>query len=236
MMRDLRDVAREILIIVKRYMKYKDLYKYTGLPPPVLWRYISNNMRPSHERAEKILSSLVENGVLRSIISRHIRLIGRNIVNIFDLVYNKDLVRLAAYEAYYYFRNSDIDAVATVEIDGIPLAAVLSALFDINMIVAKRRKELGHEEFYEETYLLRDPPVLTSIYVPKDLIPKNSKILIVDDLLRSGRTLASLINIIKEARAVPRGVFSIVAVGSDWMEIVRRFSIDKVHVMVHLPE
>lgn len=234
-MRDVRDIVREVLIITKRYLKYKDLQKLTGLAPPILWRYISNNMRPSPDRAEKIFSSLVESGVLRSIVSRHVRLIGSEIVNIFDLVYNKDIIRLAAYEAYYYFRKSDVDAIATVEIDGIPLAVALSILFDADIIVAKRRKELGHEDFYEETYISRDPPFLTSIYVPKDLIRRGVNILVVDDLLRSGRTLASLLNIIREARANPVGVFSIVAVGSEWIEVVRKLSINKVHIMVHIP-
>ncbi|MCC6061746.1 MAG: adenine phosphoribosyltransferase [Desulfurococcales archaeon] len=231
---DLRDFSREVLVSVKKFLKYKDLQKYTGLSPPILWRYIVNGMRPSRERAEHILRSLIEGGVLRNIILKNIRIIGKDIVDIYDLIYNKDLVKLAGYEAYYYFKDLDIDAVATVEVDGIPVAVATAFLFDAELIVAKRRKELGYNDYYEETYLSRDPPFLTSIYVPKAVIKKNYRILIVDDLLRSGRTLSSLINIIRDAKAYPVGVFSIVAIGNEWVNVIRKALIDKVHVMVHL--
>lgn len=229
---DVRDFSREVLVTTKKFLRYKDLQKYTGLSPPILWRYIVNGMRPSRERAEQILNSLIGNGVLRNIMSSNIRTIGRDIVNVYDLVYNKDLIKLATYEAYYYFRDLDIDAVATVEVDGIPIAVSIALMFDANLIVAKRRKELGYNEYYEETYLSRDPPVLASIYVPRAVIKRNYRVLIVDDLLRSGRTLSSLVNIIREAKAHPVGVFSIVAIGTDWMNVAKRLALERIHVMV----
>lgn len=232
---DIRELSKELLFIVKKYLRYKDLQEYLGISPPILWRYVSNNMRPSKERAEQILSSLVEKGVLRKIVADHVRIISKDIVNVYELVYNKDIIKLAAYEAYYYFRDANINAVITVEVDGIPVAVSIALILDVDAIVAKKRKELGYEEFYEDTYLSRDPPVLTSVYVPKSLLKKNMRILIVDDLLRSGRTLASLVRIIREAKAIPVGVFSIVSIGSEWVNVAKKLNIEKIHVMVDLP-
>ncbi len=232
---DVREISRELLATVKKFLKYRELQEYLSLPPPILWRYISNNMKPNKERAEFIISSLVTKGVLRKIVSDHIRIIGKDIVNIYDIVYNKDLAKLIAYEAYYYFRDTDIDAVITVEVDGVPVALSIAFLLDIDVIIAKKRKELGYEEFYEDTYLSRDPPVLTSIYVPKSLLRKNMKILIADDLLRSGRTLASLVRIIREARAIPMGVFSVVSIGNEWVNVAKKLGLEKIYVMVQLP-
>jgi adenine/guanine phosphoribosyltransferase-like PRPP-binding protein len=232
---DVREISRELLATVKKYLKYKELQNYLGLSPPILWRYISNSMKPNKERAEYIVSSLVTRGVLRKIISDHVRIIGKDIVNIYDLVYNKDLAKLIAYEAYYYFRDMDIDAVITVEVDGVPVALSIALILDIDLIIAKKRKELGYDEFYEDTYLSRDPPVLTSIYVPKSLLRKNMRILIADDLLRSGRTLASLARIIREAKAIPVGLFSVVSIGNEWMNVAKKIGLEKIHVMVQIP-
>jgi len=57
--------------------------------------------------------------------------------------------------------------------------------------------------------------------VPKTSLGKGSRVLIVDDLLRSGRTLRALVNIVRQARAEVAGIFSLVAVGNEWKEVVK---------------
>lgn len=221
LIKDERYLCIAALKLIKRSVKYSDLQRILNIPAPVLWRYIAGVVRPTRERASEILRTLIESGMLRNIIARRLKFVDSNVVDMYSLVYRTDVLWLASIEAYYRFRDQMIDAALTTEVDGIPVGLAIASIMDIDLIVAKRRKELGFSEFYEETYLSRDPPSMVTLYVPKESIRKGARILIVDDLLRSGRTLKALINIVRQAKAELAGIFSLVSVGSDWKEAIR---------------
>jgi len=219
--KDERYICITALRLIKKSMKYSDLQEVLGIPAPVLWRYIAGMVRPTRERASEILRTLVERGVLRRVISKRLRFVDGDVVDMYSLVYSTDVLWLASIEAYYHFKELQIDTALTTEVDGIPVGLAIASMMDLDLVVAKRRKELGFSEFYEETYLSRDPPSLVTLYVPKTSLGKGSRVLIVDDLLRSGRTLRALVNIVRQARAEVAGIFSLVAVGNEWKEVVK---------------
>jgi len=221
LIKDERYLCISALKLIKRSAKYSDLQRILNIPAPVLWRYIAGIVRPTSERASEILRTLIESGMLRNTIAKRLKFIDSNVVDMYSLVYRTDVLWLASIEAYYHFRDQRIDAALTTEVDGIPVGLAIASIMDIDLIVAKRRKELGFSEFYEETYLSRDPPSLVTLYVPREIIRRGSRVLIVDDLLRSGRTLKALINIVKQAKAELAGIFSLVSVGSEWKEAIR---------------
>jgi len=223
--KDERYICITALRLVKKSLKYSDLQEVLGIPAPVLWRYIAGMVRPTRERASEILRTLIERGVLRRVIAKRLRFVDSNVVDMYSLVYSTDVLWLASIEAYYSFKGQQIDVALTTEVDGIPVGLAIASMLDLDLVVAKRRKELGFSEFYEETYLSRDPPSLVTLYVPKTSLGKGTRVLIVDDLLRSGRTLKALISIVRQARAEIAGVFSLVAVGSEWRDAVKDLNV-----------
>jgi len=87
----------------------------------------------------------------------------------------------------------------------------------VNLVVAKRNKEVGVKVFLEETYVLgRDSGVTMTLYIPKESIKKRDSVLIVDDMIKTGDTQAALVNLVRKAKAEISGVFSLVAVGDSW--------------------
>ena len=219
--KDERYICAAALRFIKKSVKYSDLQEVLDIPAPVLWRYIAGIVRPTRERASEILRTLMEKGVVRSVIAKKLRFVDGNVIDMYSLVYRTDILWLASIEAYYHFKDSQIDVALTTEVDGIPVALTIASILDLDLVVAKRRKELGFSEFYEETYFSRDPPSLVTLYVPKEDLRKGSRVLIVDDLLRSGRTLRALINIVKQARADLAGIFSLVSIGDEWKESIK---------------
>jgi len=143
----------------------------------------------------------------------------------YSLVYSTDILWLASIEAYYHFKDQQLEVALTTEVDGIPVGLAIASMLDLDLVVAKRRKELGFSEFYEETYLSRDPPSLVTLYVPRESLKRGSRVLIVDDLLRSGRTLKALINIVKQAKAEVAGIFSLVAIGNEWRDVIKDLNV-----------
>ncbi|MEM4971591.1 MAG: phosphoribosyltransferase family protein [Sulfolobales archaeon] len=223
--KDERYICTTALRLVKKNLKYSDLQEVLGIPAPVLWRYIAGVVRPTRERASEILRTLIEKGVLRRVIAKRLRMVDGDVVNMYSLVYSTDILWLASIEAYYHFKDQYLEVALTTEVDGIPVGLAIASMLDLDLVVAKRRKELGFSEFYEETYLSRDPPSLVTLYVPKESLPKGSRVLIVDDLLRSGRTLKALINIVRQAKAEVVGIFSLVAIGNEWRDVIKDLNV-----------
>jgi adenine/guanine phosphoribosyltransferase-like PRPP-binding protein len=184
----------------------------------------------SYERAVELLNKLYSNGVFRDIVARNLRVVDGDILNLYSVIYNINILKIVGIEAYMRFKNMDIDAVVTIETDGIPIALSVASILDTNIVVAKRKKEIGYDNFYEETYLSRDPPSLTTVYIPKEHLKRGMRILIVDDLLRSGRTVKAIINIIEEAKASLTGIFSLASIGNLWRNVLN--NVRDIHIMV----
>lgn len=227
---DVRDIVIEILRISRKYFKYRELEDAVELPAPVIWRYISGEVRPSTDRALEIVSRIRSRGLIREILRRAVAKVNSDLVNLYSIVYNIDLLKLAAIEAYMEFSDVEPTAILTVETDGIPLAVMTAAYMGSKIVVAKKRKEIGFEEYLEETYLAYDPPSLITLYVPSGILEEKDRVLIVDDVLRSGRTSRALVNLVRKANAEVVGIFALLAIGSKWREQLRDIS-SRIHIV-----
>ncbi|MEM2446911.1 MAG: phosphoribosyltransferase family protein, partial [Candidatus Bathyarchaeia archaeon] len=95
-------------------------------------------------------------------------------------------------------------------------ATMVANALGVNLVIAKRTKEVGVKEFLEETFALKDSGVTITLYVPKDAIKKRDSVLIVDDMIKTGETQAALVNLVRKAKAEVSGIFSLIAVGDEW--------------------
>ena len=110
-----------------------------------------------------------------------------------------------------------VTKVLTAAVDGIPLATMVANALGVNLIVAKRNKEVGVKAFIDETYILgRDSGVTVTLYIPKEAIKKRDSVLIVDDMIKSGETQEALVTLVKKSKAEVSGIFSLIAVGEEW--------------------
>ncbi len=227
---DERVIAIELLRSLRKYLKYRELEKYLNLPGPVLWRYITGKVEPTIDRAKEIIGAIINKGLVRHVISKQINIINKRVINTYKVVYDTSILKLIAVEAYYQFKDKKPTAIATVEVDGIPVALAVANLFNTKIIVAKKVKELGFRDYIEYTYMQGDPPSLVTLYIPSELIKPQDRILIVDDLLRSGRTIKSLIEMINKVHAKTIGVFAVLSVGTLWKQTLENL-VDKIYVI-----
>jgi adenine phosphoribosyltransferase len=92
----------------------------------------------------------------------------------------------------------------------------------VNLVLAKRNKEIGVKAFLEETYVLyKGSGVTMTLYIPKEAIKKRDSVLVVDDMIKSGETQAALVNLVRKAKAELSGVFSLIAVGEEWKKTLK---------------
>ncbi len=214
----LRLMVIEMLQMAKANRKYtyRELSNKTGLPVTVLSRYAKGHVLPNVERARqlwKVLSKLVG---LESEIRRRIQFNEDGFFDNTNIIGDYGLLKLAAQHALAAFAGRRVTKVLTAAVDGIPLATMVANALGVNLVIAKKEKEVGVKSFIEETFVLRDSGVTMTLYLPKKALRRRDSVLIVDDMIKTGETQAALINLVYKVKAEVSGVFSLIAVGDEW--------------------
>ena len=152
-----------------------------------------------------------------------------------DIIGDYNILQQAANHALANFAGKRVTKILTAAVDGVPLATMVSNALSVNLIVAKRNKEVGVKSFLEETYILgKDSGVTVTLYIPKDAIKKRDSVLVVDDMIKSGDTQEALVNLVRRAKAEISGVFSLIAVGEEWKKKLRLSNNAPVEVVTYL--
>ena len=107
--------------------------------------------------------------------------------------------------------------VLTVETDGLPFAYAVASSLGIPCLYARKRKPVGITDVLSVDLEATASRTVT-LYVPETLL-KNDKVLIVDDVVRSGRTQRKLVELVKIGGGEPVGLLSLIGVGKRWEEL-----------------
>jgi adenine phosphoribosyltransferase len=200
----------------KRNITYRELASKTGLPVTVLSRYAKGHVLPNTARARQLWKVLTRLVGLEAELRNRIKFDEEGYFDNTDIIGDFNILQQAANHALANFAGKRVTKVLTAAVDGIPLATMVANALGVNLVIAKRGKEVGVKAFLEETYALRDSGVTMTLYIPKDSIKKRDSVLIVDDMIKTGETQAALVNLVRKAKAEISGVFLLIAVGEEW--------------------
>jgi len=212
----LRLMTIELLRTAKRQHTYRELSAKTGLPVTVLSRYAKGHVLPNVTRAHKLWKTLRKMVGLEVELRRKIHFNSEGYFDNTDIISDYNILRQAAHHALATFAGKRVTKVLTAAVDGVPLATMVANQLGINLVIAKRNKEIGVTAFLEETYALRDSGVTMTLYIPKNAIRRRDSVLIVDDMIKTGETQNALINLVRRAKAELSGIFTLIAIGEDW--------------------
>ncbi|MEA1993650.1 MAG: phosphoribosyltransferase family protein [Euryarchaeota archaeon] len=210
--------AVEYLRYLKEDHTYREISEKFGLPITVLNRYISGRNLPGNEKMKLFLRSYNEDFDLKEEVRGHLVFNGEYFDNT-RLLYNTFLLRRVARYCTMLFEG--VDKVFTSAIDGIPLAGKIADAYNVNMVFAKQKKEVGVKKFLEESYIPSSSGNIISLYLPKNAIRRREDVLIVDDVIRSGETQRALINLVKRSGARVCGIFVIIAVKKEGLRMIK---------------
>lgn len=227
-------VAHKLALAKQSYTYYK-LSSITGLPVTMLTRYVKGNVLPSLKRAQELDAKLGKIMNLREELRKRVRFDKDGYLDNSALISNITLLKLVAQYAVKRFVGGRITKVLTAAVDGIPLATMISGEIGVDVLVAKRTKEVGVDEFLEETYIPSHSAVMMSLYLPKRLVSPGDDVLIVDDVIRSGETQRALINLVHRRRAYVTGIFSLIAIGDRWKSRLEGLKGSPVAVLLEVP-
>ncbi len=212
-----RIMVIEKLRLLKKLYSYRELSAITGVPETVLCRYVKGSIIPSLDQAEKIWEKLNNTVDIPLLIKDRIEITANGVINITDILSDPYMLQLISHHAYQAFAGKRVTKILTPEINAIPLATTIGLTLQVPIIIAKKSMEAGTEDYYEDSFI-RSPNTVITLYVPRKHLKKKDEVLIVDDIIRTGKTVRCLINIVRKARASISGIMTLVTIGDDWKE------------------
>ena len=165
---------------------------------------IKQEIRFNHERIKDYLEKLKETRFID------------NTKLLADSLFLSVLAKIVAQK----YKNLKITKILTAAVDGLPLAVRIADQLEAELIIAKNTKEVGVPKYIEENYTPSSSSGnLLTLYVPKHLLSKKDRVLIIDDIIRSGYTQKALIKICHKINAKVLGVLIMIGFGTKWKEI-----------------
>jgi adenine phosphoribosyltransferase len=211
--------AVAVLRMLKETRTYEELSTLTGLPAGDLNRYVNGHVLPGVERARTVVEDVGRDALATELEAR-VAFDEEGYVDNSGVVFDQPFLDLVAPVAANAFGFDRPDVVLTAATDGITLAAAMASYFDARLAYAKKSKETAIEEFIESRQRLTSGIELT-YYLPSKAISAGDRVLVVDDLIRSGETQELLLDIAAQADAELTGVFTLIAVGDVGIERAR---------------
>jgi adenine phosphoribosyltransferase len=203
--------AVAVLRMLKETRTYDELAALTGLPAGDLNRYVNGHVLPGVERAREVVEGVGRDALAAELEAR-VEFDDEGYVDNSGVVFDQSFLDLVAPVAANTLGFERPDVVLTAATDGITLGAAMASYFDARVAYAKKSKETAVEEFIESRQRLASGIELT-YYLPARALASGEKVLVVDDLIRSGETQELLLDIATQAGADVTGVFALIAVG-----------------------
>ena len=225
----IRVMASEALRLLKRMYPYSLLSKMTGIPESVLSRYVTGHTVPSLDQAKRILDHVEKIVSLRRAIIERLNSL-QGLVDLSPILGDPLMLRLIGMYFYRKFQDKNVTKILVPETSGIPIATTLSLVFEVPMVVARRRPSNPFEDYVCEKFV-EPPSSYIVFYVPRGTFTRRDRVLVVDDIVQTGRTLHVMKKIVENVGAILVGVAAMVVVGEEWK---KRSGINDIEALVYI--
>ena len=123
-----------------------------------------------------------------------------------------NLMREFALGVKEFFNDVKVDKVLTIETSGIAVAYAVSEAFDnVPLLFAKKSKsKTVGEDIYKTIIKSFTRNIESEVTVAKSYLTKGERILIVDDFLAEGNAAIGLMDLCRQAGAVPVGFATVI--------------------------
>ncbi|GAB6944609.1 phosphoribosyltransferase family protein [Vulcanisaeta sp. JCM 14467] len=201
-------------------LSYRELSQILDIPESLLCRYANGDLLPSLDTVNVIKERLKPMLDLTEVLRRNVT-IKDGFIDLNNVLFNPYILKLYQRRVKDSFSDLPINKVLTAATDGIPLSVMASYALNARLAIAKQYKDIASEDFYEVSYIVDSPPRRVSLYLPRHLLERGDEVLIVDDIVRTGRTLNALIELVNSAGARLVGVSVLISMSNSWINKLR---------------
>lgn len=223
--------AVDALKLLHSELSYADMEKLLGIPRSVLAQYVTGARLPTYGQAVLIIEKLLGSVSLAQIIAKKLQAMG-SIADLEDVVLDPLLLNLASLWMEKNYRGR-VDTVLSAETIGVPLATAVALSLETRLVIARRRPESPVKDYIAAG--AGDTPFERKVfYIPRDKLPPGSRVLLVDDLVRTGVTFEALARGVRDAGGVVVAAVTIIALGHQWRERMKRVGVTDTHAFLEL--
>lgn len=215
-------------------LSYRELSQILDIPESILCRYANGDLLPSLNTVDIIKDRLKVMLNLTEVLRRSIT-VKDGFIDLNNILFNPYILKLYQRRVLEVFSGLSINKVLTAATDGIPLSVMASYALNAGLAIAKQYKDVASEEFYEVSYVTISPPRRVSLYLPKQLLGLGDEVLIVDDIVRTGKTLDALIKMIRDAGARLAGISVLISMDNSWIERIKDLGI-RIDIVLNLAQ
>lgn len=230
----LKLLALETLRALRTRYQLKELAEKLGIQMSVLSRYVHGKVMPTRERALAIVE-LARRDYFPEFFESLLRRTPEGLYDLTPIIQDQRILRTIGLYTSLIFARSVVEKVLTVATDGVPLAVHVATELGAQLVIAKPVKDPVYTEFVEER-IVRSPPVVEYIYLPKRIMRRSERVLIVDDFVRSGKTVEALLRFVERFGAEPVGVFAVAVLEETARTLRNRYSGITLEYLVSLPQ
>jgi purine operon repressor len=204
-----RMTACDLLRLAKQHMTYFELRSLLGKHVPQIARWTKGRVLPGLDVAVNIWRKLDPMYGLKSVLME-LDVKPGGVVDTSSVLGDPSVLRMVAADCVARYAGYRVTKVLTVACNSTPLATTISTTLMVPMVVAKNHMDVGVGEFWE---VVRGAvgERLDLLYIPRDSIGKSDSVLIVEDVVRTGRTVNALMELVDHAKAEVAGVYCLVA-------------------------
>lgn len=205
--------AVQLLRAARRFFPLTELSRVLGMPAPMLSRYVNGSTLPSEGNARAIIEGLLSRDVLTAMVAKAVRVYG-GFYDITGVTLDPHALTLVSEYAVKRFGGA-FDRILTPEAGGISLATAIGMASGKPIVVARKQRP-PNEGPVVEAVSLSGPATYTVLYVAKRELPRDSRVLLVDDFSIHGHTMRALVELVRKAGSRVAGELVVVGVGDDW--------------------
>lgn len=220
----LRLLAAEVLRLVKPALSYRDLYELTGLPESVLCRYVKGSVIPSFEHSTRILArislSLDLGHLLRELVEHE----KSPIIDLLRVLKDPYIARLLSIMIFLELADKKITKIIATAEAVLPIATMLSVEFGAPIVLVKRNKSYPGIQYYSIN-VMRGPRDVEALYLDRDLVTRKDSVLVLSDVVYTGKTLEAVLHMLMKAKSTIVDVFVIMGLGSIWMDRLKPYNV-----------
>ncbi len=148
-----------------------------------------------------------------------------------DLIFSPFILHSVGHIFSTEFRKYNPEYVVTVETAGIPVALKTAHSLNVPLVVVRRQSRPTEGPVLTMNFISGSAQRVETMSLSRRALPKDSRVLLIDDFMKAGGTLKGLINLMGEfeCQVVGKGVF----IETGWPE---RKLIDDYVALIYLQE
>lgn len=223
--------AVEALRLLHQEFSYAELERLLGISRSVLAQYVTGARLPSYGQALLLIERMLSGVNLAQIIAKRLQAMS-SIADLEDVVLDPLVLSLASLWIERSYRGR-VDVVLSAETIGVPLATAVALSLGTRLVIARRRPESPVKE-YIQAGAGGTPFERKVFYIPRDKLPRGARVLLVDDLARTGITLEALARGVMESGGTVVAAITIIALGPQWRERLRKAGVRDMHAFLEL--